>query len=186
MGELVDERDLRLSREHGVDVHLLERAVAVAQLPSRDDLEVSDLVRCLASSVRLDEADDDVLAVVAAASAFVQHRERLADACRGPEVDAERASRHAYSVTLRGLGVEREVELEDVHARLAEETERAVVGVIVDEVEHVLERKATGLGDSRSLQPGVLGRDVGVETRAGRRDGVDRHVGVRTDPFSSR
>ncbi len=90
MGELVDEGDLRLACEHCVDVHLLEGAVAVAQLPSRHDLEVPDLLRRLASSVRLDEADHDVLAVVAAASAFVQHRERLADACRGSEVDAER------------------------------------------------------------------------------------------------
>ena len=93
--ELVDERDLRPPGEHGVDVHLLEDAVAVAHPLARDDLEVADLLGRLAPAVRLDEADDDVLAVLGAAPALVQHRERLADAGRGAEVDAERPSRHA-------------------------------------------------------------------------------------------
>ena len=89
MCELVDERDLRLAREHGVDVHLLEGAVAVLELRPRHDLEIADLGRRLLPAVRLDEPDDDVLAVVAPSPAFVQHRERLADAGRRAEVDAE-------------------------------------------------------------------------------------------------
>jgi hypothetical protein len=71
VGELVDERHLRPPGEHGVDVHLLEDAVAVADLLLWDDLEVGDLRRRLGTSVRLDEAYDDVLAVVAAAPTLV-------------------------------------------------------------------------------------------------------------------
>ena len=76
--ELVDERDLRAPREDRVDVHLLERRAAVLDALARDDLEVADLVGRLRAAVRLDEADDDVLAVLAPAPALVQHRERLA------------------------------------------------------------------------------------------------------------
>ena len=124
--ELVDESDLRLAREDGVEVQLLERAVAVRHASPRDDLEVADLRRRLRPAVRLHEADDDVLAVVAAAPALVEHRERLSDAGRCSEVEPERSSRHGYSVTAtRGSRVEREVELEHVHAGLAEEAERA-------------------------------------------------------------
>ena len=100
--------------------------------------------------MRLDEADDDVLAALAAAAALVQHRERLADAGRGAEVDAERAARHGEDATR--AGVEREVELEHVHARLAEEAERAAVGVLVDEREHLVEREAARARDARRLQ----------------------------------
>ena len=92
--------------------------------------------------VRLDEADDDVLAVLAATPAFVEHREGLADAGRCAEVDTQLSSRHGYSVPLGARAVEGEVELEHVDARLAEEAERAVVGVLADEREHVIERRA--------------------------------------------
>ena len=64
MRELVDERDLRASGEHGVDVHLLEAAPRYVDLLPRHDLEVADLRGRLAPAVGLDEADDDVLAVL--------------------------------------------------------------------------------------------------------------------------
>ena len=53
--ELVDERDLRLTREDRVDVHLLERR-PILDGASRDDLEVADLLGGLLAAVRLDEA----------------------------------------------------------------------------------------------------------------------------------
>ena len=89
----------------------------------------------------LDEPDDHVLPVLAAAPALVQHRERLPDARRGAEVDPERTSRHGNSLPLSAVGVEREVQLEHVDAGLAEESEGAPVRVLVDEREHVVERE---------------------------------------------
>jgi len=46
-------------------------------------------------------------------------------------------ARHALRLR---LPVERQVELEHVHARLAEESERAVVRVVFDECEDVVDR----------------------------------------------
>ncbi len=56
--------------------------------PARYDLEVGDLLGGLRSAVRLDEADDDVRASLGPAVPLAQHRECLADAGRGTEVDA--------------------------------------------------------------------------------------------------
>ena len=104
MGELVDEHDLRRPREDRIDVHLLERRALVLDHLPRDDLEVADLLRGARTAVRLDEADDDVRAAALAAPALVEHRERLADAGCGAEVDAERAGLHRDSVTERPEG----------------------------------------------------------------------------------
>ena len=151
--ELVDEGDIWLAGEHGVDVHLLEGAAAVLHVLARHDLEVADLGGRLRAAVRLDVGDDDVLAVVAAPPALVEHRVGLADARRGAEVDTERASGHGLSLD----PVEREVQLEDVHAGLAEEAERALVGVLVDEVEHVVDAQAPRPRHPLGLNARVLG-----------------------------
>ncbi len=99
--ELVHERDLGPAREDRVDVHLFELGVAVTEALSRHHLEVGDLVGGLPPTVCLDEARHDVLAVVAAAPALVQHREGLADAGCGAEVDPERSARHKGRLRLR-------------------------------------------------------------------------------------
>ncbi len=65
--ELVDERDLWAPGENGIDVHLLERRPAVLDSFARHDLEVADLLGGFRPAVRLDVADDDVLAVAGAA-----------------------------------------------------------------------------------------------------------------------
>ena len=46
VGELVDQRDLRPSGEHRVEVHLLEVPAAVGERLARDDLQVADLGGC--------------------------------------------------------------------------------------------------------------------------------------------
>ncbi len=97
----------------------------------------------------LEDADDDILTALGAAPALVQHRVRLADAGRGAEVEAKLPARHALRLR---LPVEREVELEHVHARLAEESERAAVRVLLDEREDVVERQAPLLGDAGRLE----------------------------------
>ena len=60
----------------------------------RDDLEVADLLGGARSPVGLDEADDDVGAALGAPAALVEHGERLADAGRRAQVDAELPARH--------------------------------------------------------------------------------------------
>ena len=75
--------------------------------------------------------------------------------------------------------VERDVELEHVDRRLAEEAERAAVGVVVDEL--VAPRRAEIPRPSATrwrLQPRVGDRDVRVEPRAGRGHRVDRHLRI--------
>ena len=122
--ELVDERDLGRPGEDRVDVHLLERRAAVLDRPPRHDLEVADLLRGARAAVRLDEADHDVGAALPPAAALVQHRVGLADAGGEPDVDAQLASAGSL-MTARSRQrcqlVERQVQLEHVHARLADE-----------------------------------------------------------------
>ena len=184
--KLVDERDLRGPREDRVHVHLLEGAFAVLDLPARHDLQVADLRRRLGAPVRLDEADDDVLAVVAAAAPLVQHRVGLADARRGAEVDAQLSAGH--HVRLRR--VERQVELEHVHAGLAEEAERAAVGVLVDEVEHLGRVEAARFGaraaPARGRSPARCADRARSPRRSARRSAASDAVGLLVGGIGAR
>ena len=81
-----------------------------------------------------------------------------------------------HELRLRLL-VEREVELEHVHARLAEKAERASVRVLVDEAEHLVEVETALTRNPLCLCPRVRRRDLRVESRPGRGDGVDRAGG---------
>ena len=117
--------------------------------------------------MRLHERDDDVRAAVASAAALAQHRVGLADAGSGAEVEPKGAARcHPRSEADLSRGVEGEVEREHVHARLAHEAERPVVGLLVDELEHAAERQAALARDPRRLQARVRRRDVGIEPGA--------------------
>ena len=97
-----------------------------------------------------------------------EHREGLADARRGAEVDAERAASHARRAR-PSSAVEGEVQLEHVDARLAEEPERAAVRVLVDQREHLVERQAARRGDARRLQRGRSRRRCAGRGRSPRR-----------------
>src|SRR6185436_2843228 len=74
------------------------------------------------------------------------------------------------------LAVEREVELEHVHPGLAEETERAAVGVRVDEREDVVQGKPASARDAWRLQAGVRDGDLRIESRARGCHGIDRDM----------
>src|SRR5215211_5357641 len=175
MRELVDERDLRAPLQDRVDVHLLERRPAVGHLLARNDLEIADLRGRLCALVRLDEADHDVLAVVASATALVQHRVGLPDAGPRAEIDTQLASGHTERLRLL---VEREVEFEDVYALLAEEAERAAVRVLIHEREDPLYCDPARAGNAHCLATTVLRRNVRVESGSGGREGVDRRIGL--------
>ena len=57
VGELIDEHELRPTRQHGIEIHLLEHAALVVDLPARDDFEPFEERLCLLAAVRLDDAD---------------------------------------------------------------------------------------------------------------------------------
>src|SRR5215469_1825158 len=103
MRELIDEGHLRVPRQHRVQVHLLEGGAAVGDLGPGDNLQVADLRFGLRAAVWLDVADDDIGATLLAAMAFVEQGERLADACRGAQVDPELApaARHPGGANIR-------------------------------------------------------------------------------------
>ena len=65
VGELVDQHDLRPAGDDGVEVHLLEPLALVFDAPARDDLEPFEQRLGLLAAVGLDDADDDVVAVLA-------------------------------------------------------------------------------------------------------------------------
>ena len=100
---------------------------------------------------------------------LVEHRDRLADARRGPEVDPQRASTHALILSGHpALGADEarqgEVELEDVDPRLAEEPGRSrPCGVRRDEGPHAGDVEPAGRGDALDLRGGIRRRDVRVE-----------------------
>ena len=90
--QLVDERDVRPPGDHRVEVHVGQRRTPVRDLDARDHLERADGLGRARSPVRLDEPDDDVLAILAPVATLAEHRERLAGARRGPEVHLEQAA----------------------------------------------------------------------------------------------
>src|ERR1039458_2733198 len=59
MGELVDEHDLRMPTEHGVEVHLLEHRATMLDHPTRDDLEICQARPSHRSTVAFHDADHD-------------------------------------------------------------------------------------------------------------------------------
>ena len=143
----------------------------------------SDLRGGLRAAVRLDEADDDVGAALGAPPALAEHRERLADAGRGAEVDAERPAGHGRRVTYSAR-VEGEVQLEHVHAGLAEEPERAAVGVLARRAR--APAPAAASGRARRGRPGsgrrrarCAGRGPSPRTSRPRREPAPRREAVR-------
>ena len=98
VGQLVDQCDCGPAGEHGIEIHLCERRIAVADLHAWDDLELANLLPGLSALVVLDVADDHVAAAFCSAAAFVEHRVGLADARRRAQVDAQGSACHAHSL----------------------------------------------------------------------------------------
>ena len=179
MGEFVDQRQRGAAGEDRVEVHLLERLLAVGDPAPGDDLEAADEGGGLGAAVGLDDADHHVDAVAAQRLAGGQHLPGLADAGGGAEEDLQppagladglieqgvgRGTRLGVSAVVGhaviprpccsggGGGVKREVEGEDVDPRLAEEAERPALGVGRDEGGDLVRR--AGRGRRRRAAPG--------------------------------
>src|SRR3974390_2282694 len=91
MGELVDQDDLRMARDYRIEVHLLQQLPLVFDILARDDFEAFEQRLGFAAAVRLDDADDDIVAVLLAPVGLLQHLVGLADARSGADEDAKLA-----------------------------------------------------------------------------------------------
>ena len=89
VGELVDQGDRWPALDDRVGVHLLDDDAAVLDPPARDDLQPVEQLDGSRAAVGLHEPDGEVGAAGDAAMALLEHPERLADARRHPEVDAQ-------------------------------------------------------------------------------------------------
>ena len=99
MGELVDEYDLRPTRDYGVEIHFLEPLISIFDPPPRNDLESLEqgfiITRAEAADLTQHVLDDD-LAKIALGSYMLE----LTDALTTEESEAA----DAYRVLSDGLG----------------------------------------------------------------------------------
>ncbi len=93
VGELVDQRDFRPPRDHGIQVHLLDDLAAIIERLARDHLQPAHQRLGLGAAMGLDEADHDVDAGLALGVGALQHLVGLADAGSGADEDLELAAR---------------------------------------------------------------------------------------------
>ena len=89
VGELIDQHHVRVTRQDGVEVHLLLHRAPVGDLRPRDELQALQLALGPRPTVGLDVADDEVGAPLDATVALVEHGVRLAHPRSGAEVDAQ-------------------------------------------------------------------------------------------------
>ena len=87
MRQLVDEYDLWMPSNDGIEVHFLEPLTFVLDLPVRYDLEALQKRFCFLASVGLDNTNNDIVAIALARSRLLQHLVGLADARRGSDKD---------------------------------------------------------------------------------------------------
>jgi hypothetical protein len=91
VGELVDDDQLGLALESGVEIELLERAPAIFNPAPRQDFEALDKRARLGAAMSLDEPNDDVDALLFEAPGVLQHGVGLTNAGRGAEKDLQPA-----------------------------------------------------------------------------------------------
>ena len=183
VGKLIDQHELGLARQHGIEIHLLKPRALVGDAAARDDLEPIEERLGFRSPVRLGHADHDVDAVLPLGLGGFQHRVGLAHAGSGPEEDLEPAPAaflparcleqrlrrgslagpalsHRLNLTSGRRAVQGQVQREHVDARLAQEPELPVLHVLGHELAQRILRKAARLSDAGHLEQGGLWRDV--------------------------
>src|SRR6266849_5115609 len=89
MREFIDDGELRLARDDGVDVHFFEGHAAVRNLAKRDKFEVADAGRGFGPAVRLDETEHDVVSLFTQLMSFFEHAVVFPYTCRAAEIDFE-------------------------------------------------------------------------------------------------
>src|SRR5262249_10640478 len=91
VGELVDQRYLRMASDHRVEVHLLEPLAPILEALARNDLEPVEQRLRLLASMRLSDADGDVIAVLLSGAGLLQHFVGFADTGRSAHENLEPA-----------------------------------------------------------------------------------------------
>ena len=92
MGEFIDQRELRTTRDQGVEVHLLDRLIPIHDAFAWDDFKPVQQRFGFRPSVGLDDADDHIDAGLAPCMSALQHLVGLADAGRGADEDLQTPS----------------------------------------------------------------------------------------------
>ena len=87
MRQLVDEHDLWVPGNDGIEVHFLKPLASVLDFPARHDLQAFQKRFCFLASVGLDNADNNIITVALACSRLLQHLVGFADARRGTDKD---------------------------------------------------------------------------------------------------
>ena len=91
MRQFVDQNDLRLARQDGVDVHLLEGRAPVLKLPPGYSLQLGRQLGNGLAAVRLHHSHHDILAAALAADALTEHVVGLAHSRGVPQEQLEDA-----------------------------------------------------------------------------------------------
>ena len=115
MREFVDQNQLRLAGERGVEIELAELAAAVLDLRERQHVEPFEQRRGFAAAMRFGDADHHVRAFIVTAARGLQHRIGLADAGRCAEKNLQPASLTFFFVALQL--VEQLIGIGAVHAQ---------------------------------------------------------------------
>src|SRR5436853_2152026 len=89
MRQFIDETNFRLARDDAIDVHLFHHDVTIADLLAGDGLQVFDLCLSAGATVSFNEANDDVITLLAEQVSVFEHLVGLADARRCANVDAQ-------------------------------------------------------------------------------------------------
>jgi hypothetical protein len=114
MREFVDENQLRLAGERGIEIEFSELAAAVFDMRERQNLEPFKQRRGLATAMRFGDADQHIHAFVAAPLCGLQHRVRFAHTRRRTEEYLQLAALAFFFVALQL--VEQLVWIGSVHA----------------------------------------------------------------------
>ncbi len=91
VGEFIDQRDLRMTRDQRVEIHLLDRLILVIDSFARENFEALQQRFGLRPSVGFDHADHDIGAGLDLGMRALQHFVGLADAGGGADEDLEPA-----------------------------------------------------------------------------------------------
>ena len=91
VGELVDQDDLGMTHEDGVEIHLRQRPALVLDAAARNDLETFEQRFGLLAAMGFHHADDDIVTVLPPRTCLLQHLVGLADTRRGADEDLQLA-----------------------------------------------------------------------------------------------
>ena len=102
--EFIDQRDGRLTHQHGVDVEFGQYMRAMFNFQAGKDFKGRDQRFGFRASVRFDNTGNDVLALFEQFCPFAQHLKSLADAGRGPQKYLELSTRFFFGLAKQRLG----------------------------------------------------------------------------------